>query len=114
MTFLRYPLCLAAMTLSVLLTSPAFAQAVTDHGKMSMASSQDDMAEGEVRRIDSSAGKITIRHGEIKNLDMPPMTMVFTVNQPALLENLRPGDKVRFEVEMQSGKMVITKISKTS
>ncbi len=111
MTYLTHALGVAATTLSMLLVTPAYAQAVRDLGKTSTASSQD-MAEGEVRRIDASAGKITIRHGEIRNLDMPPMTMVFTVAQLALLENLKAGDKVRFEVEMQSGKMVITRMSK--
>ena len=113
MNELRYTISVAAAILAMAFISPAVAQAVSDHGKMSMASSQD-MAEGEVRRIDSSAGKITIRHGEIKSLDMPPMTMVFTVAKPSLLENLKAGDKVRFEVEMQSGKMVITRMSKAS
>lgn len=113
MTGLRQTLGIAAMTAFTLLATPAFAQATMDHGKMGMASSQE-MAEGEVRRIDAAAGKITIRHGEIKTLDMPPMTMVFTVAEPSLLEKLKVGDKVRFEVEMQSGKMVITRMSKAS
>lgn len=113
MNELRRTISIAAAILAMAFISPALAQAVMDHGKMGMASAQD-MAEGEVRRVDTSAGKITIRHGEIKNLDMPPMTMVFTVAEPALLEKLKAGDKVRFEVEMQSGKMVITRISKAS
>jgi Cu(I)/Ag(I) efflux system periplasmic protein CusF len=67
-----------------------------------------DLAEGEVRRIDKSAGKVTLRHGEIKSLDMPPMTMVFTVTDPALLENLRQGDKVKFRAVHEGGQYRVT------
>ena len=68
------------------------------------------LSEGEVRRIDKGTGKITLRHGEIRNLDMPPMTMVFTVKDPALLEAAKPGDKVRFGVAREDGKFVVTAI----
>ncbi len=51
------------------------------------------MAEGEVRKIDKDAGKVTIRHGELKNLDMPPMTMVFRVKDPAMLEQLKAATR---------------------
>lgn len=69
-----------------------------------------DMTSGEVRKIDKEAGKITIKHGEIKNLEMPPMTMVFTIKDPALLEKIKPGDKVNFNVVKEDGKMVIKDI----
>jgi Cu/Ag efflux protein CusF len=69
-----------------------------------------DMTEGEVRRVDSAAGKLTLRHGEIRNLDMPPMTMVFAVRDPAMLEALKPGDKVRFRVVEEGGAYVVTEI----
>jgi Cu(I)/Ag(I) efflux system periplasmic protein CusF len=68
------------------------------------------MAEGEVRRLDKSAGKITLKHGEIKNLDMPPMTMVFGVSDPALLDKVKQGDKVRFRVANEQGRFTITDI----
>ena len=80
-----------------------------------LAKAQDlPAAEAEVRRVDTGAGKVTLKHGEIRNLDMPPMTMVFTVAEPAMLGNLKVGDKVRFVVEQQNGKMVITKITPAS
>ncbi|MEI8031198.1 MAG: copper-binding protein [Comamonadaceae bacterium] len=66
------------------------------------------MAQGEVRKIDKDTGKITIRHGEIKNLDMPPMTMVFRVREPALLGKVRLGDKVRFTAISDGGALVVT------
>ncbi len=65
------------------------------------------MADGEVRKIDMSAKKITLKHGEIKSLDMPPMTMVFQVKDPAMLEKVKVGDKVRFTVENANGAMTV-------
>jgi Cu(I)/Ag(I) efflux system periplasmic protein CusF len=67
-----------------------------------------ELAEGEVRKVDKAAQKLTLRHGEIKNLDMPPMTMVFQVRDPSLLDRVRVGDKVRFAAEKSaSGYLVI-------
>ena len=62
-----------------------------------------DMASGEVRRIDKAAGKLTLRHGEIKSLDMPPMTMVFQVIDVTFLDRVKVGDKVRFRADQQGG-----------
>ena len=69
----------------------------------SAARNAADMASGEVRRIDKAAGKLTLRHGEIKSLDMPPMTMVFQVLDPAVLDPVKVGDKVRFRADQQGG-----------
>ena len=70
-----------------------------------------DMSDGEVRKIDKETKKITLKHGEIKSLDMPPMTMVFQVKDPAMLDTVKPGDKVKFAVEMVGTSMVVTAIS---
>ena len=56
-------------------------------------------AEGEVREIDAAAGKVKIRHGWIRSLEMPPMTMFYRIKDKALLENLTVGDRIKFEVE---------------
>ncbi len=69
-----------------------------------------NMADGEVRKVDKENKKMTIRHGEIKNLDMPPMSMVFQVRDPALLDKLKPGDKIRFSAEKLEGAFVVTAI----
>ncbi|CAN5469699.1 copper-binding protein [soil metagenome] len=69
-----------------------------------------DMAEGEIRKVDMGSKKITIKHGEIKNLDMPGMTMVFQVKDPALLDKVKAGDKVRFKAEKAGGAIVVTDI----
>jgi len=68
------------------------------------------MAEAEVRRVDTAAGKISLRHGEIKNLDMPPMTMVFQVSDPALLDKVKAGDKVRFTAAQVNGAYTVLSI----
>lgn len=67
-------------------------------------------SEGEVRRIDKEAKKITLRHGPITNLDMPAMTMVFQVTDAALLDKVKVGDKVKFNAEKISGGYAVTDI----
>jgi Cu(I)/Ag(I) efflux system periplasmic protein CusF len=70
-----------------------------------------DAAEAEVRKIDKDAKKVTLKHGPIKNLDMPGMTMVFQVKDAALLDKLvllTPGDKIMFTAEQQQGAYVVT------
>ncbi|WP_066706949.1 copper-binding protein [Curvibacter delicatus] len=88
----------------------AFAQATMDHSKMGgmQMVASNEMTQGEVRKIDKDAKKITIRHGEIKNLEMPPMTMVFQVRDPALLEKVQTGDQVQFKAMKDSGSLVVT------
>lgn len=66
--------------------------------------------EGEVRKVDTAQRKITLKHGEIKNLDMPPMSMVFSVRDPALLAKVKPGDKVRFAADKIDGTYTVTAI----
>lgn len=66
-----------------------------------------DMSEAEVRKVDKSAGKITLKHGEIKNLGMPPMTMVFRVQDPALLDKFKAGDQVQFTADQIKGAYVV-------
>ena len=62
------------------------------------AAGESDWVEGEVRRVDREQGRITLRHGEIRSLDMPPMTMVFHAADPRQLDGLTTGDRVRFRV----------------
>lgn len=66
--------------------------------------------EGEVRKVDKASGKITLKHGEIKNLGMAPMAMVFEVKDRAMLDKLKPGDKVRFKASYLAGKYVVTEM----
>ena len=66
--------------------------------------------EGEVRRIDKEAGKITLKHGPIAHLEMPAMSMVFQAKDRALLERVKEGDKVRFKAEKLQGTYTVTEI----
>lgn len=69
-------------------------------------------ADGEVRKVDKAQAKVTLKHGEIKSLGMPPMTMVYRVQNPATLDSLQVGDKVRFQAEKIDGQYTITEIRK--
>ena len=86
------------------------ASAQISSGTASAGASAADMTEGEVRKVDRENMKITLKHGEIKNLDMPGMTMVFTVNNAAMLDKVKAGDKVRFRAAKEAGKIVLTEI----
>ena len=68
--------------------------------------------DGEVRKIDKAQAKITIRHGEIKNLDMPPMTMVFRAKPASLLDGLAEGDRISFDADKVDGQYTVTAIKK--
>ena len=68
------------------------------------------LSEGQVRKVDKSAKKITIKHGPLANLDMPAMTMVFQVKDAALLDKAKAGDKVKFGAEKVGGQYVVTRI----
>jgi Cu/Ag efflux protein CusF len=75
---------------------------------------QASMVSGQVMKIDESAGKITLKHGPIKKLDMNEgMTMVFRVQDPAMLKHVKVGDKVRFDADRVNGQFTVTKIEKT-
>ncbi len=68
------------------------------------------LTEGEVRKVDKEAGKITLKHGPIQNLGMPAMTMVFQVKEESVLDKVKPGQKVRFAAEDIKGNFTVTHI----
>ncbi len=74
------------------------------------ASASADMADGEVRKVDKENKKITLKHGVIKNLDMPGMTMVFQVKDAAMLDSIKAGDKIKFKAEQSGSAIVVTDI----
>lgn len=88
---------------------PGTAQPAMNHSAMPMADAAA-MSDGEVRKVDKETGKITIKHGPIKHLDMPPMSMVFTAKDPALLDKVKVGDKIRFHAVDDGGKLLVTDI----
>jgi Cu/Ag efflux protein CusF len=100
------PLFAVALVTAVLL--PLAGHAASHAGAAPMAAA--DSAEGEVRKVDKDTQKITLKHGDIKNLDMPPMTMLFRVKDPAMLDQVKVGDKVKFKAEKTGGVIVLTEI----
>ena len=95
-----YKLAATALALSLFASSAAFAQ--------------EAMVNGEVKKVDETANKITLKHGAIKNLGMDEagMTMVFRVQDPAMLKQVKVGDKVKFTAERGSDGIAITKMQK--
>lgn len=94
---------------------PLAAHAAGDHARppstqSKTTESSGPMSEGEIRKIDRDAAKVTIKHGELKNLDMPPMTMVFRAKNTTLLDNVKVGDTVNFVAEKEGGYLTVTKI----
>lgn len=69
-----------------------------------------DFTDAEVRKVDKATAKLTLKHAEIKSLDMPAMTMVFNVKDSAVLDKLKAGDKVRFKAVNEGGKYIVTDI----
>ena len=91
---------------AIVLALPGAALAQTTDAKPPAAAGA--LAEGVVRKVDMDAKKITIKHGPITNLDMPPMTMVFQVKDTALLSQVNAGDKVRFAADKVGGAYIVT------
>lgn len=108
MNAIKQILAISTLTLSVVLPLNSFAESAMDH-KMD-TSQQASLTDGEVKKVDQSTGKITIKHGDIAHLDMPGMTMVFTARNKDMLQNVKAGDKIRFMVVDESGKMIVTDI----
>ena len=85
----------AVIAAALALAGPVLAQALSD---------------GEIRRVDKEAKKLTIRHGPIPNLNMDAMTMVFQVKDPAMLDQVKAGDRIRFQADRIGGQYTVTKI----
>src|SRR5262245_36855571 len=96
---MRKKILIITVALSIALATYSRAQSLTD---------------GLVTKVDASAGKITIKHGPMKKFDMDEgMTMVYTARDPALLQAVKAGDKVKFDADNVNGQFVVTKIQKT-
>ena len=89
---------LAVVVAALLVISPALADG--------------DMVKGEVVKVDKAAGKVTLKHGPIKKLDMDSMTMVFRVADPTMLDKIKAGDRIEFEADRVNGAITVTKIGK--
>ncbi|MDE2082150.1 MAG: copper-binding protein [Burkholderiales bacterium] len=96
----------------VIFAAAAAALAAGTAGLALSARAQGATATGEVIKVDKAGSRITIKHGGVPNLDMPPMIMVFHVRDAGLLDGLAPGDRVRFEAARIDGRYTITALSK--
>lgn len=103
---------LTAIATAVALISTPYTFAQTaDHQSHHVAQAAPaELVEGEVRKVDKDAGKITLKHGELKSLEMPPMTMVFQVSEKTMLDKVKAGDKVRFAAAKVGGQLTVTAI----
>jgi Cu(I)/Ag(I) efflux system periplasmic protein CusF len=80
---------------------------------LALAQAPTPTAAGEVIKVDKPAGKVTLKHGEIKNLDMPAMSMVFRAKDPKVIEGLVVGDKIQFTAEKINGQYTLTSVTKS-
>ncbi len=103
-------ICALAIAFAVALSTAVFAQDVKPDAAEAKAASDADMTNGEVRKVDKEAKRITLKHEDIKSLDMPGMTMVFQVKDGALLDKTKVGDKVKFKVIKDGNAYVVTEI----
>lgn len=104
---------LAVALLGAVLAVPAHAQvSAKDHAAHHPEAKAQaaEWSDGEVRRVDKGANKVTIKHGPLKNLDMPPMTMVFQARDAAMLDKVKAGDKIRFEAGKVGEQYVVNRI----
>ncbi|MCC8405615.1 copper-binding protein [Paraburkholderia sp. MMS20-SJTN17] len=105
------------MGCAVAVSATAFAAG--DTGNMNMAGgaqqgadAKNTMSHGEVKKVDTAAGKLTIKHGPLENLGMDAMTMVFKVKDPAMLSQVKVGDRIDFVAEEVNGALTVTKLQK--
>ena len=99
----------AVFAASLLLSSVAGAYA---ESTQTSTSAPESMSTGEVKKLDKTAGKMTIKHGPLENLGMGAMTMAFRAAAPSILDQVNIGDKIRFVAEQPNGQLTVTKLEK--
>ena len=90
----------------------SFASAAHAQSAAATASAPQPMSSGEVRKVDKSAGKVTIKHGPLDNIGMGAMTMAFRVRDAAMLEQVSVGDRIHFVAEQPNGQLTVTQMKK--
>lgn len=110
---------LVSIAIAFALAVSTGAYAATDMGQMDMsthaqptADTKNEMSHGEIKKVDLSAGKLTIKHGPLENLGMGAMTMVFRVGDSAMLSQVNVGDKIDFVAERVNGVLTVVKLQK--
>ena len=106
-----------ALLATVVIAVPAFAANAHDSRHDADAATtavKPALSAGTVKKVDKATGKITISHGPLDNLGMPPMTMVFRAGEPSILDGVEAGDKIRFTAERVEGVFRVTKLEATN
>ncbi|MFS2105202.1 copper-binding protein [Ralstonia sp. Ralssp135] len=99
-------------SLALLAATPVFA-AEAGSATVTAAAASEKMSHGEIKKVDTSAGKLIIKHGPLENPGMDGMTMVFRVKDPAMLQQVSVGDKIDFVAEQVNGALTVAKIQKS-
>ena len=99
----------ATFVAALILSSATAAYAQSEPATTAASNS---MSSGEVKKVDKSAGKVTIKHGPLQNIGMDAMTMVFRVKDPAMLDQVKAGDKISFVAEAPNGQLTVTRLEK--
>jgi len=106
----------SAAALAGVFAAPAFAD--DDMGGMNMsapsASTKSALTDAEVKKVDPETGMVTLKHGALENVGMPPMTMAFKAKDAAMVKQVHEGDKVKVRVESVNGMLTIVKMEKRS
>ncbi|BFG78160.1 copper-binding protein [Paraburkholderia terrae] len=108
-------LIVASAVLAAVFVAPAFAGDDMAGMKMSAPSaSKTALTDAEVKKVDPETGMVTLKHGALENVGMPPMTMAFKAKDPAMVKQVHEGDKVKVRVESVNGMLTIVKMEKRS
>ena len=111
---MQHAVAVTALAILTSLPLAASAQSAADHSQhlaaQPAAKAPSALTDGEVRKVDKSAKSVTLKHGAIVNLQMPPMTMMFDVKDASMLDRIKAGDKVRFAAEDVAGRLTITRL----
>jgi Cu/Ag efflux protein CusF len=109
-TSMTLGILIAALALPGLATAQTSSAALASTSSAGTAGESSGFTQGEVRKVDKEGKKLTIKHGPLKNLDMPGMTMVFQVEDETVLDKVQVGEKVQFLAEKIDGKFTVTRL----
>ncbi len=105
------PVVMAAVLFAIAQGAVAGGPAVEHTSSSATSERAASLTDGEIKKVDRDAGRVTIKHGPLENLGMPGMTMVFGVTDVSVLQSLKAGDKVKFAAGKVDGRIVVTELT---